>query len=146
MDNMNNCKTPPIIENDGIIKSTDGDTIKVEVQINTACSNCDMKKGCSMHHHGTTRIIEVQKTISSNYHMEDHVTVIATMQTGTKAVIIAYIIPFILFMIALIASTKSEINELYCGILSITVVAIYYIALYFLKDKISKSVTFSIKE
>jgi sigma-E factor negative regulatory protein RseC len=63
---------------------------------------------------------------------------------GGKAVLLAYIIPFIIMMLSLIILTLLNFSELFAGLFSIGILAPYYLVLYLLKNKLSKTFKFTI--
>lgn len=142
---MNNCASP-LLETSGIIKEINHKILFVEITINEACHSCNAKKNCVIGSTPNTRIIEIAKQNKNAFQVGDAVTITMQMETGLKAVLIAYIAPFLLFLSCMIIMSFYNASELKIGIYSIATIAIYYISLYLLRSKVKKSIMFSIKD
>lgn len=79
-----------------------------------------------------------------NYSDGDSVLLEMKKSMGQGAVVLAYLIPFILFITTLIISS-SYLSEGYAGLLAILVLAPYYLVLYLSRNLISQRFYFSIK-
>jgi sigma-E factor negative regulatory protein RseC len=142
---MTSCASP-LLETAGIVKEIKGKALFVEITVNEACQGCRANKSCVIGSVPNTRIIEIAKHDNAKFQVGDHVTIIMQMKTGIKAVVIAYVVPFLLFFVSMLTATCYELSELKVGIYSIGTIAIYYLCLYFLRSRIKKAVTFSIKD
>jgi sigma-E factor negative regulatory protein RseC len=128
----------------GIISNIDINSIYVSIQAQSACSSCHSKGVCSVTEM-KEKIIEIPRELNDTYKIGDHVTVLMEKSMGTKAVLIGYIIPFLLLLMALILSMEFFKSEIIAGILAIGILAVYYISLYISRDKIKKKFRFSIR-
>jgi sigma-E factor negative regulatory protein RseC len=66
--------------------------------------------------------------------------------SGYKALLLGYVLPFILLMIVLITFLSIEGSELLAGILALLILVPYYTGLYFLRDRIKKTFSFSVSK
>lgn len=142
---MNNCASP-LLETSGIIKEIKNKNLFVEITINEACHSCNARKDCVIGSTPSTRIIEVTNHNNDKLQIGNTVTITMQTRTGLKAVLIAYIVPFLLFLSCMSTMSYYNVSELKIGIYSIATIAIYYVCLYSLRSKIKKAVTFSIKD
>ncbi|MCW1735805.1 SoxR reducing system RseC family protein [Anaerorudis cellulosivorans] len=134
-----------MIEHEGIIEHIDGNHIKVRILQQSACSACHAKRYC-------TAADSSEKTVdvvdySGQFKVNDRVTIEGKTSLGYKAVWWAYGIPLILIVSMVILSTYMwHLNEIQGALLSVSILAPYYIVLYFLRNKMTKIFTFTIKK
>lgn len=128
----------------GNIHKIDSRNYYISISAQSACSSCHSQGVCNVTEI-KEKIIEVPLKPGENFKEGDVVEVLMKKSLGTKAVIIGYIIPFILLLISLLAALKIFDNDGIAGLISISVLVLYYLILYFMKDKINKTFTFSIR-
>lgn len=63
---------------------------------------------------------------------------------GAKAVILAFVIPAVLLLAAIVACLHVGMTEGYAALIGIAVLVPYYLAIYFLNDTLRKELTFTI--
>ncbi len=73
----------------------------------------------------------------------DHVEVLLTERLGWKAVLLAYIMPFVVMMLVIALLGLWLSNEVLVGTLSLGAVAIYYFILSFFRSKLQKQFSFT---
>ncbi len=73
----------------------------------------------------------------------DHVEVLLTERLGWKAVLLAYIMPFVVMMLVIALLGLWSSNEVLVGTLSLGAVAIYYFILSFFRSKLQKQFSFT---
>ncbi len=72
--------------------------------------------------------------------------VILKRSLGYKALFLGYVLPLILVLAFLIAMTNILGSEAKAGLISLLVLAIYYVVLYLTRDSISKQFKFTLKK
>lgn len=135
------------IEHEGRIVEISEDSISVEIVNKSACAACHAKGVCAAGEEAV-KIVEVPlsiSTLTSDYKVGDTVNVVLSGSLGVKAIWFAYIIPLIVLLAAIFTFSAVGVQELYVGLLSLAVVAVYYIGLAFFRNKLSKIFTFSIE-
>ena len=132
------------IEHSGIVEQIDGDQIKVLIMQQSACSECHAKSLCSVADK-KEKIIEV---ISSDPTLKvgDRVIIYGESSIGLQAVLLAFIIPFVLIFLALLIFQHFIENELMAGILAILVLVPYYLILFLSNKRLNKKFQFKIKK
>ncbi|HRR62411.1 MAG TPA: SoxR reducing system RseC family protein [Paludibacteraceae bacterium] len=132
------------IEHSGIVEQIDGDQIKVLIMQQSACSECHAKSLCSIADK-KEKIIEV---ISSDPTLKvgDKVIIYGESSIGLQAVLLAFIIPFVLIFLALFIFQHFIENELIAGILAILVLVPYYLILFLSNKRLNKKFQFKIKK
>jgi len=132
------------IEHSGIVEQIDGDQIKVLIMQQSACSECHAKSLCSVADK-KEKIIEV---ISSDPTLKvgDRVIIYGESSIGLQAVLLAFIIPFVLIFLALLIFQHFIENELMAGILAILVLVPYYLILFLSNKRLKNKFQFKIKK
>ena len=84
------------------------------------------------------KIIEVAASNPENYAVGQSVNIVMQESLGLKAVFLAYVMPFIVCMIALFGLSFVFENELIYGAGAVLAAALYYFTLKQFSDKLSK--------
>ena len=95
------------------------------------------------------RIINIPQnltTATAGYQVGDTVKLVLSATMGIKAVILAYGIPLVVLMVALLVFSQLGMEQLYVGLLSLAAVALYYIIFAIFRDKLDKEFVFSIEQ
>jgi sigma-E factor negative regulatory protein RseC len=131
------------IEYRGVITDVSPGILQVEILDEAACASCDAQKSCCMSGRKEKRL-EIPVT-SGNYRQGDKVTVSGKKSMGLKATFFAFILPMFLILIALLIATSIKTDERQAALISLSAMIIYYIVLYFFRDKFKKNFIFVIK-
>ena len=138
-------KEPAQIEHKGIVKSINGNELQVSIIVQSSCASCNFKGSCSVS--GLEeKIIDVFVANPDKYENGENVSVYYKQSLGFRALFLGYILPFLILVISLIILMLITQNELLSGVISLLILVPYYLILYFSKDKIKKTFTFSIKK
>ena len=78
--------------------------------------------------------------------MGDEVQVMTKMSMGLKAVWISYVIPLLILMILILSLSSVIGNETVVGLVSVAGVALYYLGIWLLRDRLADEFVFYIKE
>jgi positive regulator of sigma E activity len=132
------------IEHKGIVKSIEKNRIVVCIDTMSACSACHANSICSAFN-TTQKEIEIYN-FNNNYKIGESVKVYFKAKYGFKAVFFGYIFPFFVLIFSLIISFSITEKEGFSGLISILSVALYYVVLYFFKNKLKKTFSFSIEK
>ncbi|HOF21037.1 MAG TPA: SoxR reducing system RseC family protein [Bacteroidales bacterium] len=139
---MNRSNSYDNIEHEGTVQRSDSNLVIVSISSEAACSACHAKGACSLSG-AKEKLIE----IPGRYDLVpgDNVTVVMHRSAGFRAVLFAYVLPFILLIPALLTLSSLGISEPAAALGSVAVVSIYYLVLFFFRDRIANNFTFSIK-
>lgn len=130
------------IEHEGVVQKSDNSSVTVRILSVTACSGCHAEGSCGMS--GVKeKIVEVQG--SYNVTPGDNVTVMMKRSMGYTALFLGYIIPLILLILALSILISLSLPEAAAGLGALCIPGIYYLILYFLRDRIGNKFFFTIK-
>ena len=90
----------------------------------SACAACSAKGHCSSAD-SKDKIIDIIDTAAASYRVGEKVMVIGETSMGMMAVVLAFIIPFILLIFSLLLFMALMENELYSDILSLAILFLY---------------------
>lgn len=130
------------VEHTGVVESCDGQIISVRIEQQAACAGCHAKGVCSAAEK-EDKVIEVFYT-KNDVEKGDKVLLIGQSSLGLYAVLLAYVLPFLLILITLFITSVFVENELISGTISLLVILPYYIVLFLNKKRLKKKFTFEI--
>lgn len=133
-----------VIEHSGIIQRIERGKVYVLIEQKSACSSCSANKYCSSSEK-TNKIIDVECVDAERYNVGDRVNVVATLSMGRKAVLLAFIVPFLILIVSLFGLMAFTNDEIISGLLSILFLVPYYIYLWFKRYTMKKSFVFTLK-
>lgn len=125
------------VEQKGIIEEITNGVAKVSITSFSACSSCESKSACQMSE-SASKYIDVHIGASS-FQQGETVVVLMKKSLGFRAILLAYVIPFILILISLITLTSIGMKEGFVGILSLSILVPYYFILFIMKNKLNKT-------
>jgi sigma-E factor negative regulatory protein RseC len=132
------------IEQEGIVEEIAGQRIRVKLRRDSACGQCSAHALCNLSD-VSGRIIEATDG-STNLKTGDVVGVAITRSMGNKAVIVGYLVPFVLLLSVLITLNSLGFNELLSGLFSISILIPYYLLIYLLRDRLKNSFYFTVRK
>jgi sigma-E factor negative regulatory protein RseC len=136
------------IEHEGRVIAVDKDYISVEIVNKSACASCHAKGVCGASDEAV-KVVEVAQsfaTLADDYQVGETVNVVMSSAMGTQAIWIAYVIPLIVLMASILVFSLCGAPELWMGLGSLGVVALYYLGVYLMRNRISKIFIFSIEK
>ena len=128
----------------GIVGNIQGSHLSVRIVQTSACAACSAKGHCSSAD-SKDKIIDVIDTAASSYRVGEKVMVIGETSMGMMAVVLAFIIPFILLIFSLFLFMALMENELYSALLSLAILIPYYFILWLNKTRLKQKFSFTIK-
>ncbi|GHV34064.1 hypothetical protein FACS1894178_0840 [Bacteroidia bacterium] len=132
-----------MLKHEGKIVRIDGGSIFVSILSLSACATCKSKKLCSIAE-SKEKIIEIKVKNPENYEVNQNVDVKMQENLGLSAVILAYVLPFVVLFASLLIFAKILDNELLAAIISIAATAIYYLVIKLFSGKIKKKFQFTL--
>ena len=117
----------------------------VEILASSACSACHAKGLCGMSEE-KVKAISVPTDPYATWNIGDEVNVMLKQSMGLKAVWISYVIPLIILMILILTLSAVRVGEVYAGLISVGGIALYYMAIYLMRDRLADEFVFYIKE
>ena len=133
------------ITHTGRILEIDKDFTTVEIVVSSACSSCHAKSLCGMSE-DKEKIIMVPTDPYTVYQVGEEVQVVTKMSMGLKAVWISYVIPLLILMILILSLSSVIGNEVVIGLVSVAGVALYYLGVWLLRDRLADEFVFYIRQ
>lgn len=134
-----------LIRHTGVVLSADGETARVQIVQTSACQACKARSMCVSSE--SRELSDVECQISEPMQAGDQVEVEVRERLAWKAVVIAYIVPFVVMMVVLAGlNVLTDWSEAVTGTLSLCSIALYYIVLSFFRGKLQKQFSFSARK
>lgn len=133
-----------IIEHQGIVASIDGRHIQVQISQTSACAGCQVKVRCNAAE-SKDKLIDVMCETPDLYHVGDSVLLVGDASVGIKAVWLAFFLPFLFLLAALLLCYLFTRNEALSALAGIVILLPYYYTLYRTRDRWAGKFTFTIK-
>ncbi|MDZ4204410.1 MAG: SoxR reducing system RseC family protein, partial [Bacteroidales bacterium] len=111
----------------------------------SACSSCQVKGACNLSDM-QEKFIEVPTTGNQLHKPGETVTVAMRESLGTKAVLLVYIVPFVIVLLSLFLFATITGSELQAGLISLLLLIPYYSIIYALRKRLEKTFIFEIKD
>lgn len=133
------------IEHKGVIQEINNAQILVRIIQTTACSSCSANNFCPASEK-KEKEIEIPNIYSkAQFSKGEVVKVIGKSSLGFNAVLLAFVIPFILVIVALFVFMRLLDDELYSAIISLACLAPYYFVLWLCRNRLKKIFMFKIE-
>lgn len=117
--------------------------ITVEIISESACSSCHAAAMCGM---SEIKKKHVSVPAALGYEVGDEVWVNLKRSMGMKAVWVAYLLPLVLLVVAILTTSALGLGEVACGGVSIGIIALYYLGVYLFRNKLKNEYIFYIKK
>ena len=128
----------------GIVENIQGPHLSVRIVQTSACAACSAKGHCSSAD-SKDKIIDIIDTAASAYQVGEKVMVIGETSMGMMAVLLAFVLPFLLLIFSLFLLMALMENELYAALLSLAILIPYYFFLWLKKPRLKQQFSFTIK-
>lgn len=134
------------VEQKGIVIKKQEDKLVVKIEQKSTCSSCHARGACTSLDK-KDKEIEIKSKDTANYNIGDEVIITISTKLGMKAVLIAFVLPLILIVLALFLSIKIfSLSQSLSALISLLVLSAYYFFLYKQNLFLSKQFNFTIKE
>ena len=134
------------VEQKGIVIKKQEDKLVVKIEQKSTCSSCHARGACTSLDK-KDKEIEIKSKDTANYNIGDEVIITISTKLGMKAVLIAFVLPLILIVLALFLSIKLfTLSQSLSALISLVVLSAYYFLLYKQNLFLSKQFNFTIKE
>ena len=131
------------IKQQGIVENINGSHLQVRIIQTSACASCSIKGHCSSAD-TKEKLIDVTDDNVSSYQPGDRVWVIGELSMGVMAVLLAFILPFLVLIFSLFIFMAIWNDELGSALCSLALLIPYYYILWLNKSRLGKKFSFSI--
>lgn len=132
------------IEHSGFVTRVEGKNIQVQIIQMSACSSCHAKGACSAADMDE-KFVDVEST-DDTLRIGDMVNIVGESSTGLLAVLLAFVIPFMLILTSLFFLRNIVPNEAVSGTVSLALLIPYYIILSLFNKKLKRKLQFRIEK
>ena len=134
-----------IIKHNGIVEKVDRQHVVVRIVQTSACSACSAKGLCNASE-SKEKQIDVYE-LNPTYRIGEEVVLCGSTSMGMRAVFLAFGIPMLLLLFALFVSMRvTDGDALVSSLVALFAVVPYYLVIYFMKDKLNKTFSFTIEK
>jgi len=132
------------IEHTGIITHIDGTKIQVKIVQLSACSSCHAKGACSASDMDE-KLIDVE---SNDFTLKigEQVQLLGESAMGLFAVLLAFVIPFLLILLSLLILRTYTSNEALSGTIALGVLVPYFMILSLFNKKLKNKLKFTVEK
>lgn len=135
-----------IIDHIGVVETIENTHVRVKILQSSACSACQAKSLCASAEQ-KEKIVDVWDDEADRLTVGDEVRVCASMSMGRNAVVLAFVVPLVLMVVWLVVALRVlSMGELTAigGVLLLLL--IYYIGLWAVRNRLSRSFAFWIEK
>ena len=134
-----------IIKHRGIVEKVEGAHVVVRIVQTSACAACSAKGLCNASE-SKEKQIDVFEA-GASYRIGEEVVLCGSTSMGMRAVFLAFGIPMLLLLFALFVSMQvTDGDALVSSLVALFAVIPYYLVIYFMKDKLNKTFSFTIEK
>ncbi len=131
-----------MIRHDGRVIAVNGDEVRVQIVQASACAACKAQKMC-MSAESKTKEMVVQPL--EPLAVGDEVEVMIYPRLGWKAILIAYILPFVV-LVGTVFVLNRWLSEAAAGTIALCAIGVYYLGLSFFKGKLQREFQFTARK
>ena len=131
------------VSHPGVVVGIGEQDLEIEILSASSCGSCGIKSACGMSEMKEKRIT-VPRPQDKEFIVGQPVSIIMSAKQGNKAALLAYFIPT-LIIIVLTVVLSNLIKEWLAALVGIGALAVYYVILYFFREKLRNEFTYEIK-
>ena len=131
------------IEHPGVIDRVEGHRLFVRIESRSACGNCQANSHCSLSDM-QEKIVEIPVFDVEQYMVGQDVIVSLERSLGYKALLLGYMIPFIILLVSIVVLMVITKNELFSAVVGIGLLLPYYVGLYLFRSRLKDQFHFRI--
>ena len=134
-----------IIKHRGIVEKVEGAHVVVRIVQTSACAACSAKGLCNASE-SKEKQIDVYEA-GASYRIGEEVVLCGSTSMGMRAVLLAFGIPMLLLLFALFVTMRvTDGDALVSSLVALFAVVPYYLVIYFMKDKLNSTFSFTIEK
>ena len=132
------------ISHPGVVVGIHDEDIEIEILSSSMCGSCGIKSACGMSEMQEKRVM-VPKPADKEFIVGQPVKIIMNTSQGNKAALFAYFIPAFLLVAIIVILSNLSVKEWLAALIGVGVIAVYYIVLYFFKEKLKDEFKYEIR-
>lgn len=132
------------IKHSGEVIRVEGNKVYVRMIVDSACSGCHARAVCGVDE-SKDKVVEVVTMSAYEYSVGDNVDVALRQKSmGAISVLLAYVVPFFILTLLLVGVLAMGGSEHVAAFGALAGVALYYVGLWTLRDKVKNKIEFTI--
>ena len=132
------------ISHPGVVVGINDKDIEIEILSSSMCGSCGIKSACGMSEMQEKRVT-VPKPEDRDFIVGQPVSITMNVSQGNKAALFAYFIPAFLLVAIIVILSNLSVKEWIAALVGIGVIAVYYLVLYFIKEKLKSEFKYEIR-
>lgn len=132
------------ISHPGVVVGVNDKDLDIEILSSSMCGSCGIKSACGMSEMQEKRVT-VPKPADKEFIVGQPVKIIMNTSQGNKAALFAYFIPAFLLVAIIVILSNLSIKEWIAALVGIGIIAVYYLVLYFFRNKLRDNFTYEIR-
>jgi len=134
-----------LIKHRGIVEKIEGSHVTVRIVQTSACSSCSAKGLCNASE-SKEKLIDVYGVQDACQEGEE-VMVCGTTSMGMRAVILAFGLPLLILLMALLAMMRiTDGDALFSALVGMGTMIPYYLIIYICREKLNRTFSFTIEK
>lgn len=135
-----------VIKHQGVIKGVEDEHVCVRILQSSACSSCAAKQMCTSAE-AKEKEVDVLTKDASRYRVGQEVMLEGHLSDGRRAAMIAYGLPLVLLLLALVVGLQMTGSETVGALGALSTVVVYYAVIFlFFRQRLQQTFSFSIKQ
>ena len=132
------------ISHPGVVVGISDKDIEVEILSSSSCGSCGIKSACGMSEM-TEKRLTLPKPDDKEFIVGQPVRITMNVSQGNKAALFAYFFPAFLLVAIIVILSNLSVNEWLAALIGIGAIAVYYLVLYFFKEKLKSEFKYEIR-
>ncbi|MGN0068216.1 MAG: SoxR reducing system RseC family protein [Prevotella sp.] len=132
------------IRHTGTIVETDGKHAIVRIVRTSACATCEVSAACKRTETDTV-LVDVYGTTVHGRKAGEQVVVEADARMGAVAVLLAFVLPLVAFVVSIALAMLFTANEVHAALAGLGVMAVYFLTIFGFRHRIDRRFTFTLR-
>ena len=133
------------IRHSGIIDSIENSTVRVRILQTSACAACKVAAHCNASE-SKEKLVDVAVADGSVRRVGDTVTVCASRNVVSRAMLLAFALPLALMVATLVTVMLLTGDEGVAGLSSVAVLVPYFLTVWLLRSRIGRQISFTLED
>jgi len=133
------------ISHTGVVEAIKGDCVSVRIVQTAACAACKVAGHCSAAESKEKVVMVDDHDAAMRCSVGDQVSVAMTADRGRNAIMLAFVLPFIVLVATLVVCLRITGDEGIAALAGLASLIPYYACVYLLKDRIARHFVFVIE-
>ena len=133
------------VSHTGIVEGVADGCVSVRILQTSACAACKVAGHCNAAE-AKEKMVDVWCADAARYTVGQQVTVAASMAVARKALVLGFVMPFLLVVAVLVTVLYLTKNEGLAALAALGSLVPYYLLLWWYRDRIQRDITFRIIE